>query len=495
MTKLRTLLLSTPDVLEIKGPADPEITGVCHDSRKLAPGQVFVALRGLNSDGHRFLNEAARVGAAVLVIEDAQNVPPSFKGTVVKVKDTRRALETISAAFFRNPSLKLFVAGVTGTNGKTTTTHMIEAVLNKGLGPTGVMGTIDYHLGESVRASTHTTPDALDLQETLADWVKQGARGVAMEVSSHALAQGRADSVEFDVGIFTNLTRDHLDFHETMEKYRDAKSILFRHLLENSPKKSKRALLNGDDPAAKFMIPPKVPYWTFGLNEADIHARDVQMSFEGTNFGVVTPRGAHQFNLKMVGRHNVLNSLGAIGVGLHLELPFTMIAQSLEQLSGVRGRLQRVSSPSPVRCFVDYAHTDDALVNVLTFLRQLRDETSPKARIITLFGCGGDRDKGKRPLMLKAAKRFSDLVVVTSDNPRTEDPSLIIKDILGQEQGDPGKNTLVQVDRRKAIELALKEAKPEDVVLIAGKGHEDYQIIGQKKIPFDDVKIAQEFLA
>lgn len=491
--KLRSLLQNTPDILEITGPTDPDVTGVCHDSRKLAAGQVFVALRGLNVDGHRFLHEAARVGAAALVIEEVQNLPASFKGTVVKVKDTRRALETIAAAFFGNPSAKIFVAGVTGTNGKTTTTHMIEAVLNKGLGPTGVMGTIDYHLGESVKQSTHTTPDALDLQETLADWVKEGARGVAMEVSSHALSQGRADSVEFDVGIFTNLTRDHLDFHGTMEKYRDAKAILFRQLLENGPKKNKRALLNGDDPAAKFMVPPSVPYWTFGLNEADLTAKNIQMSFEGTNFEIVTPRGEHKISLKMVGRHNVLNSLGAIGVGIHLEMPFTMIAQSLAQLSGVRGRLQRVPSASPVRCFVDYAHTDDALMNVLAFLRQLRDETSPKARIITLFGCGGDRDKGKRPLMLKAAKRFSDLVVVTSDNPRTEDPSLIIKDILGQ--GDPGKNTLVQVDRRKAIELALKEAKPQDVVLIAGKGHEDYQIVGQKKFPFDDVKIAQEFLA
>jgi UDP-N-acetylmuramoyl-L-alanyl-D-glutamate--2,6-diaminopimelate ligase len=485
-------LLQNADVLEIKGPADPDIAGVCHDSRKIAAGHVFVAMRGLNIDGHRFLHEVARAGAAALIIEDTQYVPPSFKGTVVKVKDTRRALETLAATFFGNPSAKLFVAGVTGTNGKTTTTLMIEAVLNKGLGPTGVMGTIDYHLGESVKESTHTTPDALDLQETLADWVKQGARGVAMEVSSHALEQGRADAVEFDVGIFTNLTRDHLDFHGTMEKYRDAKSILFRHLLENGPKKSKRALLNGDDAAAKFMVPPSVPYWTFGMNEADITAKNIQMSFEGTTFDVVTPTGTHQVSLKMVGRHNVLNSLGAIGVGLHLELPFTMIAQSLAQLSGVRGRLQRVPSASPVRCFVDYAHTDDALINVLTFLRQLRDETSPKARIITLFGCGGDRDKGKRPLMLKAAKRFSDVIVVTSDNPRTEDPSLIIRDIVGQ--GDHGKNTLVEVDRRKAIELALKEAKPQDVVLIAGKGHEDYQIIGQKKYPFDDVKVAQEFL-
>jgi len=491
--KLQTLIRGLP-VLEIRGDPDPEVSGLCSDSRKFQAGQIFVAIKGLQHDGHRFLSKAAQTGATALVVEDRESIPDNFTGTTIVVKESRHALDKMAANYFGHPSDAVFMVGVTGTNGKTTTTYMIEAILNKGVGPTGVIGTIDYHLGTDVKSSKHTTPDALDLQETLEGWRKSGAKAVAMEVSSHALSQGRADSVSFDAAVFTNLTRDHLDFHGTMEEYRLAKAYLFSHLLEGSKKKSKRAVINLDDEAAKYMMPPHVPTWTFGFDHGDVSAENLKLGFDGSTFDVKTPMGKFSGCLQMVGRHNVANALAAIGVGLHAGLPFTMISQALEQLTGVRGRLQRVTSKSEVRCFVDYAHTDDALLNVLNFIHTLRNQTSPKARIVTVFGCGGDRDKGKRPLMLKAAQKYSDLIVVTSDNPRTENPSQIIKDILSESAGSPAKNTLVEIDRRKAIELALEKALPGDVVLIAGKGHEDYQILGTEKIPFDDVKIAKEIL-
>ena len=494
--KLASLVQGIP-ILKALGEPNPEISGVGYDSRKIQAGQVFVALKGAHSDGHSFLNEVAQKGALVLVVEDLKLIPKDYKGTVLQVKDTRRALDKLAHSFFGKPSENLFVAGVTGTNGKTTTTYMIEAILNKGVGPTGVLGTIDFHLGTWSRPSTHTTPEPLELHGLLAQWIKNGARAVAMEVSSHALTQGRVDSVAFDAAVFTNLTRDHLDFHKSFENYRAAKASLFNELLEKSAKTLRRAVVNGEDPSALFMKGPTVPTWTYGIQKGDIYARHLQVSLEGSSFEAVTPLGTFPVRLQMVGRHNVANALGAIGVALHREIPFVMIAQALEQLNGVRGRLQRVQSKSSTRVFVDYAHTDDALEKVLSFLKGLMKDEGPgaaKNRLITVFGCGGDRDKGKRPLMLQAALKYSDLVVVTSDNPRTEDPGLIIRDIFCDTGGVAPKNVLEDIDRHKAIEIALREAKAGDVVLIAGKGHEDYQIIGKEKKPFDDAIVAKEIL-
>ncbi|MDZ4678026.1 MAG: UDP-N-acetylmuramoyl-L-alanyl-D-glutamate--2,6-diaminopimelate ligase [Oligoflexia bacterium] len=492
---LRNVIEGLP-VISLRGSVDVEIKGICSDSRHFQPGDLFIAVRGHQFDGHLFIGEACEKKASAVVVEDDRVVSVRFAGAVIKVNNSRSAVDVLAANFYAKPSENLFVAGVTGTNGKTTITHMIEAILIANKMPTGVIGTINNHLGKSVVASSHTTPDALELQKLLAQWITAGAKAVSIEVSSHALSLMRADSVHFDTAVFTNLTRDHLDFHKTMNDYIKAKARLFKELLKKSKKKNKRAIINIDDPHWESMM-PDVPTWKYGLDKGDIKAENINLSFDGTIFKAITPNGSVDIHLQMIGRHNISNALGAIGVGLHAGVLIQTIAEALSKLEGVKGRLEKVASKSGIHVFVDYAHTDDALKNVLSFLKNLRDEKSPNARIITLFGCGGDRDSGKRPLMMKAAQSFSDLVVVTSDNPRTEDANEIIEDILGGASAQSlvtGENVIVEPDRRHAIELAIRKAKPGDVVLIAGKGHEDYQIIGTKKHPFDDVQVAREYL-
>ncbi len=496
--KLSELLQDLTPVY-IKAPqasASVEVTGICHDSRVFHAGNLFVAVRGHQFDGHLFVSAACDLGASAVMVEDDHMVPSKFKGAVIKVKNSRKSIDVLASRFYNFPSEHLFVVGVTGTNGKTTTTHMIEAILNPEL-PTSVMGTIDYHFGGHVSASTHTTPDALQIQKYFSEWVKMGAKAVAVEVSSHALSLNRVDSVQFDAAVFTNLTRDHLDFHKTMALYEQAKSKLFSEVLVKSIKKSKRAIVNGDDPHAFSMMSREVPTWTYGLRSGDIKILNHKLTLDKSEMTVQTPCGVTTVELSMIGLHNLYNAMAAIGVGLHAGMDLKNISEKLSYLKSVRGRLERVDAPhSSIRVFVDYAHTDDALRSSLTFLKDLRAQSGEKNRIITMFGCGGDRDRGKRPLMMKTAESLSDLVIVTSDNPRTENPESIIDEVLAG--ATPMRIAdgiiLVEADRRKAIALAIKKADPGDVVLIAGKGHEDYQIIGTKKFPFDDLKIAMEAL-
>lgn len=476
----------------IKGSQDIDIKGICHDSRHYQQGQLFIAIRGHQFDGHLFISEACNRQAPAIVVEDDRVVSNRYSGTIIKVKNSRHALEIMAANFFEKPSEKLAMIGVTGTNGKTTTAAMIEAVLNGFDFPTAVIGTINNHFRDKKMASSHTTPDALDLQELLATYFQSGAKAVSMEVSSHAIALSRVENLAFDVCVFTNLTRDHLDFHNTMDNYIKTKARLFREILKKSLKKTKRAILNCEDSHMELMKPAGLPIWTFGISKGDFRAEQLDLGLEGSRFTMITPMGKQECHVQLIGRHNVLNSLAAAAVGVHFGMPLPKIAEALSRLSGVPGRLQRVEG-SLSRVFVDYAHSEDALKNVLGFLKKLRDERETSAQIITLFGCGGDRDKGKRPQMLKAALAFSDAVVVTSDNPRTEDPQKIIDDILAGRQ-DSAVNIIVEIDRKKAIELAIKKARPKDIVLIAGKGHEDYQIIGTKKYPFDDYQVAKELL-
>jgi len=469
-----------------------EVHVLTQDSRMVGVGAIYVAIPGIKVDGHQFLADVARQGAAIVVVEEAQKVPASFQGAIFQVPSSREALDILAAQFYEHPSQELFVAAVTGTNGKTTSSHMVESILNAAGCPTAVMGTIDFHFGKSVKPSTHTTPDPLATQKLLREWRGEGAKALSMEVSSHALEMHRVDSIQYDAAIFTNLTRDHMDLHQTMENYVRAKARLFFELLPLSMKKDKRAVINTDDPWSKQMLNSVNQNWTFGIERGDLHARRMDLTLAGTKAEIMTPKGRAELMLQMVGKHNVLNALGAIGIGLHKGVDLDQTVQALSGLRGVRGRLESVPNKKGFHIFVDYAHTDDALINVLSFLKSLKDSSS---RVITVFGCGGDRDRGKRPMMAQAAMRLSDLVVVTSDNPRTEDPERIIDDILAAIPKDSiGKKVFVDVDRREGIKKALSIARPNDAILIAGKGHEDYQIVGTTKYPFDDVQVACSIL-
>lgn len=485
-------LIKDISVISASGNLDAEVKGLCQDSNLFKPGDLFIAIKGNSFNGNSFIPEALAKGASGVLTEREPGtfkVPGSYSGNIMQVESTRECVAPLAKKFFGNPSEKLFLVGVTGTNGKTTTSYMIEALIGS-----GVIGTIGAHYKNESLAVSLTTPDSIFLQSTLAHWVKGGAKSVAMEVTSHALSQGRADGLSFDVGVFTNLTRDHLDFHGTFENYIQAKAKLFKDLLKNSPKKNKRAILNCEDPSFEKLKPTGVPIWTYGFQTGDFKIKKMSLSFDETDLEIETPSGLFRGQLQMVGKHNVENCLAALAVATHHGLSLQDAAARFSKLSGVPGRLERVSSKSEVRVFVDFAHTDDGLVNTLSFLKRMRDETSGKSKIITVFGCGGDRDRGKRPMMMKAAMKYSDFVVVTSDNPRTEDPEKIIQDVIKDTPKSEASKFAMDADRRQAIQSAIERAAPGDVVLIAGRGHEKFQLAGGKKIPFDDVTVAKEIL-
>lgn len=476
-------------------------SGLCFDSRKLKPQCIFVAVRGGTVDGHQFLSDASTKNAAVVVVEDKSKVPQGFKGEIVEVSNSREALNQLASHLCGEPSKKLFCVGVTGTNGKTTTSHVVEAILNQRGWPTGVIGTIDHHLqtgGQYYEWKTEmTTPDPISFQERLAEFVKLGARALAMEVSSHALHQSRVDEVPFDVALFTNLTRDHLDYHRDMDDYFAAKRKLFVELLARSEKRNKTAIVNGDDEyGLQLLGTPGVTTWSYGAtDQADLYFKSIEAGFDGTRFQLRTPAGTREFRVRMPGLHNVYNAAAAIGSGLAAGASLEVCAAALESFVGVRGRLESVPNNKNLHVFVDYAHTDDAIRTILLSLGETRREAGLKNKIITVFGCGGDRDKGKRPLMMKAAVAGSDLVVLTSDNPRTEDPEQILRDAAqGADPAAMGKTVFEVVDRRKGIAKAIELASPGDVIVIAGKGHEDYQIIGTTRHPFSDVETVKELL-
>lgn len=489
-------LLETIPVLAASGDSQAEISMLTCDSRQVTAGALFFALPGASVDGHQFIQRAVEAGARAVVLEDATRAPSGISW--VQVADGRLAMARMAARFQGDPTARLPLVGITGTNGKTTTTYLIEAILAAAGQPAAVLGTISYRFGSTVINASHTTPESTELQAAFGQLADAGAQGFVMEVSSHALEQKRVDGCHFDVGVFTNLTRDHLDYHRTMEAYQAAKQRLFSELLRpDAVKERRRAVINLDDPAAvDFVRSAACPVISYGLTAgADVTVRDLHSSVDGIQGTLVTPAGEVGFNSGLVGRYNLSNILAAVGAGIALDLPLKSISRGISQQAKVPGRLERVPNRRGVTCLVDYAHTGDALENVLSTLRELAT-----GRIITVFGCGGDRDPGKRPVMGAIAARLSDFSVVTSDNPRTEDPHMILAQIregilplavreyrLAElEQGFDGKGFTVLENRRDAIRLAARLTQPGDILLLAGKGHEDYQIIGMTKHHFDD---------
>ena len=462
------------------------ITGIAYDSRSVQPGQAFVALKGVRADGAAFARQAVERGASVVVAEQPL---PDLGVPVLEVADARLALAELSADFHGHPSERMRVVGITGTNGKTTTAHLVASIFEAAGMKCGVIGTVAHRIGDEVRASAHTTPEAPDVQQLLHEMVDRGCEACAMEVSSHALALRRVDGTTFSAGVFTNLTRDHLDFHSDMEDYFQTKLRLFEMLPAGAP-----ALINMDDPRAAAVVEASARPVTYAINRpADITPGPLSFSIDGLEFDIRTPRGTLHVRSKLVGRPNVYNILSAASTAVALDLPFDVIEKGLQALDAVPGRFEVVSSSRDgITVVIDYAHTDDALRNLLETARPLA-----RARVITLFGCGGDRDRTKRPLMGAVASRLSDVLVVTSDNPRHEDPRRIIEEIqrgITPDTRKEGAELFAIADRRAAIAKAIEVARPGDLVLLAGKGHEKYQVLGDEQLPFDDVAIAREML-
>lgn len=488
----------TPEVLERQGNLEVEITDVTDDSRRVKTGSVFVAVKGERADGHVFVRQAVTAGAAALVVQEQwpQAGPPARSSVpIIRVADTRRALGLLASRLHHDPSSRLRMVGVTGTNGKTTVTYLCKAVLEGAGRRTGLIGTVAYQIGPTRLQASHTTPGAVELQALLATMVEAGLDSAVMEVSSHALALDRVAGCEFDVAVYTNLTQDHLDFHTDMEEYFEAKLRLFTGLTPAGRKPGpKRAIINIDDARGpRICEATRVPVWTYSLHQvSDLRAEDPRLSLAGTSFTAVTPVGRFRVESRLVGAHNVSNILAAIGVALHEGLSPDEIREGIRSVQDVPGRFERVEAGQDFMVLVDYAHTEDALIRLLETAQAFKT-----GRIITVFGCGGDRDRGKRPRMGRAAAQRSDLVILTSDNPRSEDPMAILGQVEAglREALDPARvRCRVIVDRRQAIEAAIREAQRGDMVLIAGKGHEDYQIVGAERLHFDDREVAREVL-
>jgi UDP-N-acetylmuramoyl-L-alanyl-D-glutamate--2,6-diaminopimelate ligase len=499
--KLSELLKST-SIQKVSGSLDPEITGLYHDSRTVGPGGLFFALKGVSADGHVFIPSAIANGAVAVIVEENVSLPSDV--VAVKVADSRLAMAEVAASFFEDPTAAVPLVGITGTNGKTTTTYLIEGILASAGLPAAVLGTISYRFGETRIEASHTTPESTELQHAMRTLADAGAKSFVMEVSSHALEQKRVDGCHFDVGIFSNLTRDHLDYHGSMEQYLEAKKRFFSELLKpDKTKPRRRAAVNMDDPyGAEVCDSAACPVITYGTDTSnDLHGVDIRLSVDGISGVIHTPKGDFPFSSKLLGRFNFSNILAAASAGVALDLPLSAVKEGIERHLPVPGRLERVENSRGVTCIVDYAHTGDALENVLSTLKEIAT-----GRIITVFGCGGDRDNGKRPIMGRIAVSMSDFSVVTSDNPRTEDPQKILEHIkngitpLGVREyqaaelaeGVGEKGFIVCENRREAIRLAIRLSKPGDIVLLAGKGHEDYQIIGKVKYHFDDREEAAE---
>ena len=468
------------------------IDGVTADSRQAVSGQIFVAVRGEHTDGHDFISEALARGAACVV---AERIPERADFTFVRVVDSRVALAVLAAAVHGDPTGAFALVGVTGTDGKTSTAMLVEAGMQAAGLTTGLIGTVAYRFaGESVDAPM-TTPDAVMLNDLFARMVARGVGGVAMEVSSHALDQRRVEACRFDCALFTNLTRDHLDYHKTLSAYADAKMRLFTEVLPASSK-AKGAVVNADDPMSSRIVRAcPLPTLSFSLEkEADLNVSSSEVSLDGLKAEIRTPWGPMSIESPLLGRHNLANILAAIGACGVIGLPVREVAAGICRLDRIPGRMERVRGVRPLKVFVDYSHTPKALENALSVLRPL----SKDGRIVVVMGAGGDRDRGKRPLMGQTVAQLADSVVVTSDNPRTEDPLAIIDQIMegvhGVSNGRAAGHVVVEPDRRKAIAQAIRNAAARDVILIAGKGHEDYQIIGTKRIHFSDVEVAREML-
>jgi len=484
-------LLDGAEILAQSG--NPDVSSVEYDSRRVKLGCLFVAMRGETSDGNRFIDGAIQSGA-VAVVTDSPAQKPREGVAWALVPHGRRALARLSANFYRKPAERIAVTGITGTNGKSTTAFLVESILAAAGRKSALIGTIEYHVAGKILPAPHTTPEALELNRILHEALAQGATDAVMEVSSHALAQERVYGVPFDVAVFTNLTRDHLDYHATMEQYFAAKRVLFEGCGTDAPR---AAVTNLDDEygakLAEFSRKRSSVVLRYGWERGDFHAARVDITPRGTRFDLVMPGETIPLFSPLIGRVNVYNILAAAAACYARNCNASAIASGVEQLTHVPGRFQRVDCGQPFTVVVDYAHTDDALRNLTALAREFVARGGMNARVLTLFGCGGDRDRAKRPLMGEAAGRGSDFVVLTSDNPRSEDPLAIINDALVGLQRT-GTKYSVEPDRRKAIALALSQARPGDIVLLAGKGHEKVQITRAGSRPFDDAEVAREAL-
>jgi UDP-N-acetylmuramoyl-L-alanyl-D-glutamate--2,6-diaminopimelate ligase len=497
-------LIQGVELLKKEGDLSGEVSSVCYDSRLCSKDSLFVAIPGIRLDGHHFIQQALKQGSRSILCERPVDTPAGV--TVLRVKDSRQALGIVGKNFFRNPSAALCLVGVTGTNGKTTITYLLESVFRQAGYSPGVIGTINYRYRSKVREAAHTTPESFDLQGMLREMLDAGVSHVVMEVSSHALDQKRVDDCEFDAGIFTNLSQDHLDYHRTLEAYFQAKRRFFSEVLGQRNKGRQGMIINSDDIFGRRILQEMPPsqVLSFGLEgSCDIGATRFSFSLEGIDAEIRTPRGTFPVKAPLVGRYNLYNILAAAAAAHFLDIESRTVQAGLSNIGTIPGRLEKVSVAEEPAVFVDYAHTEDALKNVIENLLSFK-----KARLITVFGCGGDRDRGKRPLMGKVVVTRSDLSILTSDNPRTEDPLAILRQIEdGVEKvgvtkyaiedvrkGFDGKGYVVIPDRREAIREAIRLAGPEDIVLVAGKGHETYQIIGTEKFPFDDRDECREAL-
>jgi UDP-N-acetylmuramoyl-L-alanyl-D-glutamate--2,6-diaminopimelate ligase len=462
-----------------------QLSNLAYDSRRATAGTLFFAFPGSNVDGRQFASDAMSKGAVAVVSE--LEAPAGFAGPWIQVKHGRRALATAALNFYDHPDHRVAMTGITGTNGKTTTALLVDSLLQFAGRKTALIGTIAYHVAGEQLPAANTTPESLEIVELCARLDKLGGTNLTMEVSSHALALGRAYGIQFHTAVFTNLTRDHLDFHGTMENYAAAKRLLFAPERVDSPRWS---VLNADDEWSAVMRPrPGAAVMTYGIDKtADLRATTIRSGFDGLRFQLNHPSGTLDIQSRLAGRINVYNILAAAGAGLTLGLTPEQIAEGIAQAPGVPGRFERIDEGQPFLVVVDYAHTDDAIRNVIRVARGVS-----QGRVITLFGCGGDRDRAKRPLMGMAAAELSDYVVVTSDNPRSEDPLMIINDALvGVRRFDTPH--AVEPDRHAAIRIAMAQAQPGDVVILAGKGHETYQVLRDRTIHLDDREEARATL-
>jgi UDP-N-acetylmuramoyl-L-alanyl-D-glutamate--2,6-diaminopimelate ligase len=483
--------LEPVEICNVEDIENINITGISYDSRTVSKGNVFICIAGERFDGHNFIDTAVKAGAALIISQKNINYADF---PVIRVKNTKIALAKIANLFFGFPSKKIDLIGVTGTNGKTTTTHLIETIFEKAGIKCALIGTLGSRLSSSEEYSSvaHTTPQAPELQESLKKMYGKGIKKVVMEVSSHSLDQERVTECDFSGAVFTNLTQDHLDYHITMDNYFNAKSRLFK-MVAKSSHENKYAVVNLDDKYSSRLIdliPKDVRVITYGIkNNSDVWAKDIVISTEGSEYSFISPVGNGKMKLHLTGQFNVYNSLAALCVGIAEGIDIKTCINALESVSGVPGRFEVVSRKPLV--IVDYAHTPDGLQNVLNAAEKIVSETG---RLICVFGCGGDRDVTKRPQMGRIAENLCDKVIVTSDNPRTEDPQQIITDILTGIQELDSKGVTVEPDRAVAIEQAILNSAPDDVIVIAGKGHEDYQIINYQKFHFDDREEARKAL-
>jgi UDP-N-acetylmuramoyl-L-alanyl-D-glutamate--2,6-diaminopimelate ligase len=491
MMKIKKLIRDLPDV-ELKGPKEISINGVCSNSALVAPGNLFIAKKGLSDDGSKYISKAIEAGAVAV----ATNMyDPTLKDIAQIIHPNIASIESeIASTFHLKPTQDLFMVGITGTNGKTTTSYMVKQLLNAIDKPCGLIGTVEYVIGKQSFPATHTTPDVCTNQKLLHEMLHNGCESAVMEVSSHALEQQRVEGIEFDIAIFTNLTPEHLDYHHTMESYAAAKQKLFLSLDPSKIKKlaswTKTGIINCDDPWHKKISENcKAPIVTYAIKEkADLKASNIRLNAACSNFTLTYQNQTASCEIPFIGRHNIYNFMASVAVGLVKQISLENVVELISKTFAVPGRLEKVENVLGLNIYVDFAHSADSLYNVLSCLHELK-----RGRLITVFGCGGDRDKTKRVPMAKAAEQFSDFSIITSDNPRSEDPMDICQQVA--KGFSSSKSFYIEPERRTAIENAIKMATPEDIVLVAGKGHESQQIFAHHTVPFDDREVIREICA